>query len=274
MAKRRKQRQVVGGATEQVRLNKVHVETTYQRDESASRVRRIADGLLDSVMPPPILVKRANGCYDVVDGQHRLCAVKHKYPDNWNDIYVNCVVIKNGMNAAELFAILNSNMVSVKPPERFKALLCAGYKEEKDIAKWAKQAGITFVYRSAQKNPGKNSTVPTAFRDMYDRLDAETCEFIITKFLPIYKKASGDFQVSAISSEFIQGLRRFWQNHADMSNQAIMASLEYGFEAPEIARRQKINLQFDSCYLAWVRAFEESRIAGATALKTGKRCVA
>lgn len=112
-----------------VSLEKLIVDPAYQRPVEEKRVARIVDAFDPKQVGTLELSKRKNGSYAVVDGQHRLAALKAL---GRKQAYATVHEGLGRKEEADLFARLNMGRKQLKPYERFAAQVFAG--DERAVA--------------------------------------------------------------------------------------------------------------------------------------------
>ena len=113
---------------EWVDINLIDVEPAYQRDMTGRKqinlIRKIAAGFSWAKFQPPSLVRRDNGRFVAVDGQHRVAAIKLR-----GDIPKVPAYIMDADSVpleAEAFIAINSDRRAVHPVSMLRARATAG----------------------------------------------------------------------------------------------------------------------------------------------------
>lgn len=114
----------------EIEVGKLKIRPQYQRSLAENRVTRIALNYEDN-LAGTIEVSFAEGHYWVIDGQHRLAAMRK------NGIRVCRVLIHYGLSLAEeahLFGRLNSERKAVNPRDLYRAELVEG-RERSEVVR-------------------------------------------------------------------------------------------------------------------------------------------
>lgn len=153
-----------------VQLSKIRVSPNAQRDVRPSRVDELlAEFDLDMLGHP--VVNYRDGHYFVVDGQHRIEALKRWLGEGWEKQSIDCRVY-SGMSErqeAEMFDRLN-NALAVRTFDKFKVRVTAGRPTENAVRKVVEKAGLVI---SADKRENSISPVGTLVR-VFQRSDDKT----------------------------------------------------------------------------------------------------
>lgn len=167
-----------------VPLGKMTTSPKVQRELKQHRVDYlIANFDLDDFGQP--VVSWRDGKYFIIDGQHRIEAVKHWLGNGWEIQKIECRVYQGLSEAeeADMFDRLNDVLI-VSAFDRFRIRVEAGRDEESEIAKVLKQENLVI---SRDEVPGAVSAVGTLVR-VYERSDSD----VLAKTLRIIRDAFGD----------------------------------------------------------------------------------
>ena len=149
-------------STEQIPLNSLLIDHTYQRPLNAGKVREYAEKFDPDALGVLTVSKREGGACYVIDGQHRREAA---ITVGWGDRKVKCEVF-TGLSIADeanIFRIRNRKVAMV-PINRFRADLVAGDRRAIDITKACNRVG--FVIEDS-KGDGKIRCV-TSLEAIYE----------------------------------------------------------------------------------------------------------
>jgi len=177
-----------------VPLGKMRVNQLAQRELNASRVDKLTSEMELEQLGNPTVNGRDSWFY-IIDGQHRVAALKKWLGDGWEDQTVQCWTY-DGDNAlteeeeAEAFLKLNDTLV-VATFEKFKIGIRSGRPEETDIDRIVRTQGLRI---SRDRGNGSIRAVG-ALRKVYQLGPA-----VLGRSLGIIRDAYGDagFQASVI----------------------------------------------------------------------------
>lgn len=129
------------GQYERIRIGSLTVDHSYQRTENPRQVKEIVDHYDPDLIGTPIVHRRQTGRIVVLDGQHRVAALREMFGI---DCYVTVQVL-SGLSAeeeAELFARLNTQRRTVGPLPLWHANIQAGDEETLRLNDILKSHGI------------------------------------------------------------------------------------------------------------------------------------
>lgn len=175
---------------------KLLVDHTYQRDPIPKRVKVIADNLDLDALGLFIVSRRADGSLYVIDGQHRIEALRQY---GWqNDWKVECRVYEKLTveQEAELYRQLNDTR-PLKAWDFFKAGLVSGDAGCLEIDATVRSAGLKV---SGQCGDGKVGCV-TTLRQVHGRYGKD----VLRRALEI-ATASWGHTAAAVEKELVHGL--------------------------------------------------------------------
>lgn len=164
-----------------VPIPKMKVSPLAQRELNQARVDRIAASFNPEEIGTPTVNER-DGSFYVIDGQHRVEALK---AIGWGDQQIQCwtYVGLNEEEEAEKFLRLNDTL-AVNAISRYRVGVKAGRSEECDIDRIVRANGLVVSLDSV---PGAISAVGT-LRRVYDRSDSTT----LGRALRLARDAFGD----------------------------------------------------------------------------------
>lgn len=155
-----------------VPLAQIRVSTEAQRDLRPHRVTELASHFDPELFGHPVVSMRA-GYYYVIDGNHRIAAVKLYLGDGWEKQEITCRVYSDLSEAdeAELYLGLN-NQLAQSAFDKFKVGVTAGLPTELAVKHAVERAGLTI---SRNRGDGNLSAVSTLLR-IHARADVATVE--------------------------------------------------------------------------------------------------
>lgn len=180
-----------------VPLFKTRVCESAQRDLRQSRVDFLASQFDPEMFGYPVVSFRSDHYY-IVDGQHRINAVKQWLGKGWEKQSVTCRVYQ-GMTEqqeAEMFDRLN-NVLAVGAFYKFRVRVTAGRPTECAVKKAVENCGLKIA---AGKAEGTVSAVSTLVK-IYERSDAST----LSRGLTI---VNNSFGVIGMTNVVIDGVAR------------------------------------------------------------------
>lgn len=132
----------------------LQVDDSYQSPVNAAWVREIADGFDPDLFHPLVVSARADGTFWVVDGRHRLEAIRML---GWLDQALPCWVFR-GLSVAEearLFVRLTSGVRKKRADRVFRARVTAGEPIAHEIARVTAECGYRLASsRGPRSDPG------------------------------------------------------------------------------------------------------------------------
>lgn len=187
---------------QEVPVGKMTVSSAVQRELKPHRVNELlADFDLDDFGQP--VVSWREGKYFIIDGQHRIEALKGWLGTGWEVAKIECRVYQGltEPEEAEMFLRLN-NVLTVSPYDKFKSGVTAGRETETSIKKLLMRENLVL---SRDQIPGAVSAVGTLVR-VYKRSDAE----VLAKALRIIRDAFGD---AGFRAQVIDGIGHLCQRY-------------------------------------------------------------
>lgn len=186
----------------EIQLGKMAVSGRIQRDLKEYRVNHLLANfdLEDFGLPT---LNRRDEVYYIIDGQHRIEALKRWLGDGWEIQRIPCKVYE-GMSErdeADMFDRLNDTL-RVGVFDKFKNRVTAGRETEVRIAEVVKSVGLVI---SRDSVPGAIGAVGTLVK-VYTRSDGQT----LAKSLRIIRDAFGD---SGLEAAVIDGIGHLCQRY-------------------------------------------------------------
>lgn len=119
----------IGSSTEELTLSVADlvVDDTYQRPLSMSWARKIAREFDEKKFGKPLVVRRPDGKYAIIDGQHRIWALRIKWPNV--AVTVKCDVLIDSATVEEQATKFLAHNAEVKKPDTgtiLKAMIAEG----------------------------------------------------------------------------------------------------------------------------------------------------
>lgn len=191
------------GTEQYLPANALAVDPTYQRPTNAGRVKKIADSFDAELAGRLVVNLRKNGQYHVVDGQHRLAAMRmRKIP------LVPCIVYEGWTpeREAEVFRLLNTLTKQPTHYERHRAGVRAGHKDSLDIEEIVAAVGCRLIERSHSGGSGKKiAAVLMCYRIYHSRFGGPD---LLRRTLSVLSDSFGD-QDHAFDGDMVVGVAFF-----------------------------------------------------------------
>jgi hypothetical protein len=186
------------GSDEWIVASEIGVDMQYQRPLNVGHVRKIAREFNLKAFGVLLVSERANGTYWIIDGQHRLAAVKAM---GRGDMRLPCHVYKNLSVAeeAEIFH-MQTQRKAISSVDRFRARLFAGDETAMSINRIIQKHGL-HVEQNTRK--GCMAAISAAER-IYERHGAQRLDDVLS----IAVGAWGDRE-DGIPGSVIYGLDAF-----------------------------------------------------------------
>lgn len=193
---------VMHSSVKDVPLAKMKVSGLSQRDLRPARVNYLTSEFDPEQFGYPVVNMR-DGFFWVIDGQHRIEAVKLYLGDDWAKQSVTCRVYTGltEQEEAEMFDRLN-NQLTVGMFDKFKVRVTAGRQTECAVQKIVEKSGLKI---SRSKGEGSISAVGTLVK-VYDRAGATT----LHRALILAFNSFGD---PGLSDRIIDGMARVCERY-------------------------------------------------------------
>lgn len=178
---------------------KLCVTPTSQRALS-----RLADDIAENFnenLFNPLIVSYRDGKWYVIDGQHRLYAIKKKFGD---DHLIECKVIKGltREEEAELFVLLNNSSKPLQYADKAKGLYYANNETMVDIFNICKENGVEFGIDSDKRASADGRiTAIKAIVDTYNKIGADQTNRLVRLLNDTW-----DGKASGFKNEMIKGV--------------------------------------------------------------------
>lgn len=192
------------GKIEKVPLAKMAISGRVQRKLNKARVDELVGDMDLDKIGTPVLNLREN-YYFIIDGQHRIEAVKAWLGKGWETQVLECKVYTGLSEAqeADMFDKLN-NVLTVSAFDKFKTRVTAGREVESAVDRIVRAESLCI---SRESVPGAISCVGTLTK-VYSRAGEET----LRKTLGIIRDSFGD---AGFGSMVIDGLAHLCQRYGD-----------------------------------------------------------
>lgn len=193
------------GTIKEVRLDKMHIQSRHAQREkiNEARVDYLVSRFDFEKFGTPTLSARGDGEYYIIDGQHRIEALKRWLGTGWESSTIPCRVYDGLSEEEEAEAFLSMNdVLAVNVFDKFRVSVAAGRKDETHIQAIVTGAGLNI---SRNKTAGSISCVGTLKR-VYQRSDGET----LARALRIARDAFGD---SGLDSLVVDGIGHLAQRY-------------------------------------------------------------
>ena len=192
------------GTIKQVPLGKMHITSRHAQREkiNEARVDYLVSRFDFDQFGTPVLSER-DGEFYIIDGQHRIEALKRWLGTDWESSTIPCYVYDGLSEAEEAEKFLSMNdVLNVNAFDKFRVSVSAGRTDEVHIHNIVLGAGLCV---SRDKIPGAISCVGTLKR-VYLRADAHT----LARALRIARDAFGD---AGFEARVIDGLGHLTQRY-------------------------------------------------------------
>jgi hypothetical protein len=173
-----------------VPLGKVKVNPLAQRDMVNARVDKLVAEFDPEQLGNPVVNHRGDAFF-VIDGQHRIAALREWLGEDWETQHVQCEVYEGLSEDEEAEVFLKRNdTLAVHAFAKFRVAVQAGRPDEVEIDRVVRQCGLRV---SQEKKGGAVSAVGTLVR-VFRRSDPQT----LGRTLLLIRDAYGDAGLEAI----------------------------------------------------------------------------
>jgi len=187
----------------EIETGKLKIRPQYQRPLNENRVKKMAEAF-DDELAGTIEVSFADGHYWVVDGQHRLAAMRAK------GIRICRVLIHYGLTIEEearLFGLLNSERMAVQPRDLYRAELLAGVERTVAVAASLQKYGLHLV------NSGNDRTGVAAVRHLWELQERRSLDDTLLVVKKGWSDGEGVPVHGALEGRVLAALGRFIANN-------------------------------------------------------------
>jgi hypothetical protein len=191
----------------EIEVGKLKIRPQYQRPLDEARVNRIADSF-DDKLAGTIDVAFADGNYWVVDGQHRLAAMRQK------GIRTCRALIHYGLtlqDEAHLFARLNSERRAVTPRDLYRAELIGGIERSVKVRDIVEKHDFRIALST-----GHRGREIAAVGHLWDLLALGVLDQTLAVIREAWSDAEGTIVDGALEGRIIAAVGRFIKDHEDM----------------------------------------------------------
>lgn len=198
------------GAIEFVRLGSMAIPPRAQRELKPARVDKLVADFEPNELGLPVVNERL-GMFYILDGQHRIEAIKRWLGKGWEDQKIECRVY-HGLSESEeadKFDRMNDTL-HVNAFDKFRIRINAGREVEVKINHLVCKEGLKI---SRDKVPGGISAVGT-LRRVYTRSTGDT----LSKALRIIRDAFGD---AGFEAQVIDGLGHLCQRYDGVLDESV-----------------------------------------------------
>jgi Family of unknown function (DUF6551) len=191
-------------------LEQLTTDPRFNRPVRDHKVRRILSEFTPRAFHAISAWLREDGKYVVLDGQHRVEALRRLgVPENARVIHTIVHEDLSLDQAAELFVLLNDSYL-VNAYDKYRALLVAGHSETVDIARIMSEHGLAV---SASGKKDGQVTAIMSLRHVYRMNDHGE---LLERTLDVLKRAWQD-QAEAYSAALIRGIGLYLSEHPDVA---------------------------------------------------------
>lgn len=188
------------GVSMDIHRDQLNVDHHYQRlDISHKTVRQIKNNYNPVGFGMIIVARRPDGCFYIIDGQHRWLAAKEMPKMTMLPCRVHDIA--SVKLEALAFELLNEKRTTVTPSSRFRASIVAGDPRSIDLSRTLNSAGINILAKNEKtNNTGKPATFTiTRLRNLHTKNPALTRKII-------FQLAAISKPTDKIAEEVIGGL--------------------------------------------------------------------
>ena len=191
-----------------IKANLLETGLYYQKDPNLKNVKKIVDNF-DWNLFRPLDVSRRDGHYYVVDGQHRLFAIRQMYGTD-TEINIPCDV-REGLTKqqeCELFFKLNTGSRYVTPMELYKSLYANGLgkKDIVDMYNKINYNGLILDWSMNKKKKGRITAISTIYA-IYKKIPEYFDEYI--RLL----KDTWDGEPNSLKADMLNGVCDFLERY-------------------------------------------------------------
>ncbi len=193
-----------------IRHSLLAIDERYQRKVREGWVREIAANFDPHKFEPLMVVRRADGTYWIVDGQHRWLALARM---GYSDQLVTCLVMDSDSVQSEAadFIMRNGRRKAVRAIDLFRAAVAAGQEDECVVTKVLNDLGLTASDSQRDRNVAAVSTVLKIYRtDKRSTPDQHRLRDIMRTARDAWNSAAAGFD-----SIMLQALHLLRMEHGD-----------------------------------------------------------
>ncbi len=192
----------LNSSLQNVQLSKLRVAPGAQREFNEARATYLMANFDPEMLGYPVVSQRSGHFY-IIDGQHRVEAVKRWLGDGWEKQNISCRVYTglSESDEAAMFLELN-NVLTVVAFDKFKVAVKAGRGDESAVSKVVESVGL---HIAREKKDTSVSCVSTLLK-VYRRSDAKT----LGRALTITNRAFG---APGMTNHVIDGIARVCERY-------------------------------------------------------------
>jgi hypothetical protein len=190
-------------------------EAGYQRGFEPAWARRIAKEFTPKRWRKPEVARRSNGLYTVVDGQHRLAALRILYPDQHVSVLCDVVALDGPEEEAERFLAVNHYTRKTTAQQTFKALLVAGDQRAWHIHDLFVKYG--YAPRMVSQSKQRDGELSVAAAERILRQHGLENWGVLDESLRVIRAAYGD-NTSKVGNALFSGIGSFIATYQDNPN--------------------------------------------------------
>jgi hypothetical protein len=199
----------LNSSLQNVQLSKLRISPAAQRELNESRVAHLTADFDPEMLGYPVVSNR-NGHYFVIDGQHRIEAVKRWLGDGWEKQNVSCRVYigMTERDEAAMFLELN-DVLSVTAFDKFKVAVTGEKSDESAVKRVVESIGL----RIAREKQDSSVACVSTLLKVYRRTDAKT----LARALTITNRSFG---APGMTNQVIDGIARVCERYNGELNDA------------------------------------------------------
>jgi len=205
-----------------VKVSDLLIDYSYQRSPIDKKVNKIAKNFDPDLLGVIICSMRESGVLAVIDGSHRVHALRQK---QMNDAVLNALVYFDLKieDEAKIFSLLNQEHTKPNPAEIFKAGIVAGDEETIIINKIFTDLGLNIGVGPGDNKVRAISTVKRVYRNAGEKVLRDTLYTI--------KSAYGDSS-STMRDVLISAVAIIYNRYGDKAEVARMITVLQKFGNP------------------------------------------
>lgn len=186
-------------------MNTLHTGLYFQKEPNPKRVQQIVSEF-DWERVQPLDISYRDGKYNVVNGQHRLFAIRKKFANSVKPVLIPCCV-RTGLTEIDemkLFSDLARGTRSINNLELFKSDYGRGVKEIVEMVDMAREIGFIVDFTNSKSK--NRITVLKDLLNIYSELNNEDYK----KFLKLIKDTWDGDSIS-LQKDFLLGVFEFYR---------------------------------------------------------------
>lgn len=195
-------------ALEWLRAEQLDIDYRYQRETiDWHHVARIADTFDDLLLGWLVVSHRNDGLYYVIDGQHRLLAIRRL---GWDERAIPCFVYENITVEEEshIFSEVQALRKNPKPNVRFKARLFRHQPAAVELNDLVETSGFKIALTASAK-PGEIGAI-SALEWIYEQYRPGTLEEVLS-----IARGAWTTEADGINGSLLKGIAQFVKEYRD-----------------------------------------------------------